>query len=147
VRNPLIIAVVIGVLLAVFGVHLPTAVLAPFVLVGGAAVPVVLLTFGMSINGQRILEPGSNRRDVIFASALKIVAMPVIAWALGFFVFGITGAALFDVVVLAALPTAQNIFNYAQRYNSGVALARDVVLITTIGAIPVLVIAAALLKR
>jgi predicted permease len=147
VRNPLIIAVVIGVLLAVFGVHLPAPVLAPFVLVGGAAVPVVLLTFGMSIHGQRILEPGSNRRDVLFASALKIVAMPAIAWALGFFVFGITGTSLFDVVVLAALPTAQNIFNYAQRYNSGVALARDVVLITTIGAIPVLVIAAALLRR
>jgi malonate transporter len=145
VRNPLIIAVVLGVLLALFGVHLPAPVLAPFVLVGGAAVPVVLLGFGMSIHGQRILQPGSNRRDVIVASALKLIAMPLIAWAVGLFVFGITGTSLFDVVVLAALPTAQNVFNYAQRYNSGVALARDTVLITTIGAIPVLVLAAALL--
>ena len=145
IRNPLIIAVVIGVLLAVFGIHLPKAVLAPFVLVGGAAVPIVLLSFGMSIHGQRILQPGSNRRDVILASVLKTIAMPVVAWAVGFFILGITGTALFDVVVLAALPTAQNIFNYAQRYNTGVALARDVVLITTIGSIPVLVVAAALL--
>lgn len=146
VRNPLIIAVVLGVLLAVFGVHLPTPVLAPFILVGGAAVPVVLLGFGMSIHGQRILQPGSNRRDVIVASALKIIAMPLIAWAVGYLAFGITGTALFEVVVLAALPTAQNIFNYAQRYDTGVTLARDVVLITTIGAIPVLVVAAALLR-
>ena len=145
IRNPLIIAVVLGVLLAAFGVQLPAPVLAPFVLVGGAAVPIVLLSFGMSIHGQRILQPGSNRRDVILASVLKTIAMPVVAWAAGLFVLGITGTALFDVVVLAALPTAQNIFNYAQRYNTGVALARDVVLITTIGSIPVLVVAAALL--
>jgi len=146
VRNPLIIAVVLGVIVAVTGLKLPTPVLAPFVLVGGAAVPVVLLSFGMSIHGQRILQPGSNRRDVILASSFKLVLMPVVAWAVGHFVFGLTGTALFGVVLLAALPTAQNVFNYAQRYDSGVALARDTVLITTIGAIPVLVIAAALLK-
>jgi predicted permease len=73
--------------------------------------------------------------------------MPVVAWAVGHFAFGLTGTALFGVVLLAALPTAQNVFNYAQRYDRGVALARDTVLITTIGAIPVLVIAAALLKH
>jgi malonate transporter and related proteins len=145
-RNPLIIAVVLGVIVAVTGLKLPTPVLAPFVLVGGAAVPVVLLSFGMSIHGQRILQPGSNRRDVIVASAFKLVLMPVVAWAVGHYLFRLTGAALFGVVLLAALPTAQNVFNFAQRYSSGVALARDTVLITTIGAIPVLVIASALLK-
>lgn len=147
VRNPLIIAVALGTILAITGVHLPTPVLAPFVLVGGAAVPVVLLSFGMSIHGQRILQPGSNRRDVVLASAFKLVLMPVVAWAVGHFVFRFTGTALFGVVLLAALPTAQNVFNYAQRYERGVALARDTVLITTIGAIPILVIAAALLKH
>jgi malonate transporter len=147
VRNPLIIAVVLGVIVAVTGLKLPTPVLAPFVLVGGAAVPVVLLSFGMSIHGQRILQPGGNRRDVIVASAFKLLLMPTVAWALGHFVFGLSGTALFGVVLLAALPTAQNVFNYAQRYDRGVALARDTVLITTVGAIPILVLAAALLKR
>jgi malonate transporter and related proteins len=147
VRNPLIIAVVLGVIVAVSGVHVPSPILAPFVLVGGASVPVVLLGFGMSIHGQRILQPGTNRRDVIVASTFKLVLMPVVAWAVGRFVFGLVDAALFGVVLLAALPTAQNVFNYAQRYERGVTLARDTVLITTIGAIPVLVIAAALLKH
>jgi predicted permease len=61
-------------------------------------------------------------------------------------VFGLTGTTLFGCVVLAALPTAQNVLNYAQRYERGVTLARDTVLITTIGAVPVLVAAAALLR-
>ena len=147
VRNPLIIGVVLGVIVAITGVHLPTPVLAPFVLVGGAAVPVVLLSFGMSIHGQRILQPGVNRRDVIVASAFKLLLMPTVAWMVGHLLFGLNGTALFGVVLLAALPTAQNVFNYAQRYDRGVALARDTVLITTIGSIPILVLAAALLKR
>jgi malonate transporter and related proteins len=147
VRNPLIIGVVLGVVIAVAHVRIPTPVMAPFVLVGGAAVPVVLLSFGMSIHGQRLLEAGTDRRDVLLASALKLVAMPIIAWTVGHVVFGMNGSALFGVVLLSALPTAQNIFNYAQRYESGVTIARDTVLLTTIGSVPVLVLAAALLKH
>jgi predicted permease len=147
VRNPLIIGVVLGVIVAITHVTIPTPVLAPFVLVGGAAVPVVLLSFGMSIHGQRLLEAGTDRRDVVLASILKLVVMPGIAWSVGHLVFGLDGTALFGVVLLAALPTAQNVFNYAQRYDSGVTLARDTVLITTIGSVPILVLAAALLKR
>ncbi len=147
VRNPLIIGVALGVIVALTHVKIPAPVLAPFILVGGAAVPVVLLSFGMSIHGQRLLEAGSNRRDVILASALKLVFMPIVAWVFGRFVFGLNGTALFGVVLLAALPTAQNVFNYAQRYERGVTMARDTVLITTIGSVPILVLAAALLKH
>jgi predicted permease len=146
IRNPLIIASLLGVIVAVAGIKLPTPVLAPFTLIGGAAVPVVLLAFGMSLHGQRILQAGTNRRDVVLASVIKLVVMPLVAWAVGRFVFGLENTVLFGVVLLAALPTAQNILNYAQRYERGVTLARDTVLITTVGAVPVLVLAAALLK-
>ena len=58
---------------------------------------------------------------------------------------GLEGHTLFVVTVLAALPTAQNVFNYAQRYGRGVILARDTVLLTTALSIVVLVVVAALL--
>lgn len=143
--NPLIIGSVLGVLLAVTGIHLPQPVLQPFVLLGGAAVPVVLLAFGMSLHGQKILAAGNGRREILLASAIKLVVMPVVAWGVGHFVFGVAGHPLFVVVALAALPAAQNVFNYAQRYGRGEIVARDIVLITTIGSIPVLVVVAALL--
>jgi predicted permease len=145
VRNPLIIASLLGTVVALAGIELPQPVLDPFLLVGGAAVPVVLLSFGMSLHGSRPLAPGTQRRDVVVASILKLAVMPVAAWALGFFVFGLTGHVLFVVTVLAALPTAQNVFNYAQRYDRGVVLARDTVLITTALSVVVVVIVAALL--
>jgi predicted permease len=43
-------------------------------------------------------------------------------------------------VVLAALPTAQNVFNYADRYGTDVVLARDAVLVTTLASLPVLLV-------
>lgn len=145
VRNPLIIGSLLGVIVAVTHLKLPAPVLAPFQLVGGAAVPVILLTFGMSLHGSRVLAPGTDRRDVLLASSLKLAAMPVVAWLLGEFVWHLHGHRLFVVVVLAALPTAQNVFNYAQRYGVATVLARDTVLITTALSIVVLVVVAALL--
>ena len=143
--NPLIIGSALGVILALTGWHPPTAVLKPFELLGGAAVPVVLLAFGMSLHGQKLLQAGSGRRDVLVASAIKLVGMPLVAWLLGRFVLGLQGHPLFVVVALAALPAAQNVFNYAQRYSRGEIIARDTVLITTIGSIPVLMVVAAML--
>ena len=113
---------------------------------GAAAVPVVLISFGMSLHGQRPLEAGSDRGVVLLETALKVVVMPFTAWILGAFVFRFGHEQLFVTVVLAGLPSAQNAFNYAQRYQTGVVFARDTVLITTIAAVPALVLVAALLK-
>ncbi len=143
--NPIIIGSVLGVLVAVTGVELPEAVFEPFRLIGAAAVPVVLLSFGMSLHGQRPLQAGTNRRDVLLATAIKLALMPTVAWLLGRFVFHFDDHHLFGVVVLAALPAAQNVFNYAQRYGRAEILARDAVLITTLGSLPVVLIIAALL--
>jgi hypothetical protein len=143
--NPLIIGSALGVILAITGWHPPAPMLQPFELLGGAAVPVVLLAFGMSLHGQKLLQAGSGRRDVLVAAAIKLAGMPLVAWLLGRFAFGLHGHPLFVVVALAALPAAQNVFNYAQRYSRGEIIARDTVLITTIGSIPVLVLVAALL--
>ena len=118
---------------------------APLDIIGGAAIPLVLMSFGMSLHGQRLLQPGTGRKQVVAASLIKVAVMPVIAYLIGRFLFGITGPELFAVVTVSALPTAQNIFNFASRYDRAVVVTRDTVLITTIGAIPALVIIAALL--
>lgn len=146
IRNPIIIGSALGAILSATQIELPDAVMEPFRLVGAAAVPVVLLSFGISLHGERALAPGAERKDVVLASSIKLAVMPVVAWLLGHFAFGLADEQLFAVVVMAALPTAQNVFNYAQRYDRGEIVARDAVLITTIGSVPVLLIVAALLS-
>jgi len=145
-RNPLIIGSALGAIVAIAGLEIPDAVMEPFRIVGAAAVPLVLINFGMSLHGQRALAPGTQRRDVVLASAIKLAIMPLIAYVFGAFVFAMDAQHLFVVVVLATLPTAQNIFVYAQRYDRGQVIARDTILISTIGAVPVLVAVAALLS-
>ena len=144
-RNPIIIGSLLGLLVSVTGVTLPEAVVEPFRLIGMAALPLMLMSFGMSLSGSRLLQPGSGRRDVLLATAIKLAIMPVVAWLVGRYGFGITGHELFAVVVLAGLPTAQNVFNYAQRYSRGVILARDTILLTTVGSVAVLLVASLLL--
>jgi malonate transporter len=143
--NPLLIGSALGVLVAVTGLEIPEPVLEPLALVGAAAVPVVLLSFGMSLSGSKPLQAKEGRVDVLIATALKLVVMPVTAWLLGAFAFDFDRDELFVAVVLAGLPSAQNVFNYAQRYQTGVAVARDTVLVTTVLSVPVLVLVAGLL--
>jgi malonate transporter len=144
--NPLLIASALGVLVAVLEVEVPDPVMQPLLLVGGAAVPVVLISFGMSLSGSKPLQAREGRADIAIATVLKLVLMPLVAWLLGAFVFDLGHDQLFVAVVLAGLPSAQNVFNYAQRYQTGVVVARDTVLVTTIGSVPLLVLVAALLK-
>ena len=144
VRNPMIIASLLGILVDVTGVPVPDAVFQPFELLGGAAVPLVLMAFGMSLVGSRPLRAGHGRAEIVTAVVVKSAVMPVIAY-LAARLLGIEGHALFAAVALAALPTAQNVYNFAARYDRGVAVARDVVLLTTVFAIPVLLVIAALL--
>lgn len=145
VRNPMIIASVLGILVDASGVRLPAAVYQPFELLGGAAVPLVLMAFGMSLQGSRPLQAGRGRAEIVSAVALKAAGMPLIAYLAARFVFGLDGHALFAAVVLAALPTAQNVYNFAARYERGMPVARDIVLLTTLFAVPALLVIAALL--
>ena len=145
VTNPIILGSILGVIVAVTGLQIPDAVMEPFRIIGAAAVPAMLISFGISLHGQRPLAPGTARRDVALATAIKLAVMPAIAWVFGEFVLHLTAQQLFGVVLLAALPSAQNVFNYAQRYGAATVLARDVVLITTVLAVPALVVIAALL--
>lgn len=138
--NPIIIASLLGTLVSVLGITVPPIVMEPAQLIADAAVPVLLISYGISLHGQRVLGAPGHRRDIIFATSLKLVAMPLIAWVVAEFVFGLSSAEVLIVVILAALPTAQNVFNYSQRYDIGETISRDTVLLTTLGCLPVLVL-------
>lgn len=143
--NPIILGSALGTLVSVLGIELPPIVIEPITLLANACVPVLLISYGISLHGQKVLGAAGHRRDVLLASALKLLVMPVLAWLVAQFVFGLSAHAVLIVVVLAALPTAQNVFNYSQRYGVGEATSRDTVFLTTIGCVPVLLGAVLLL--
>lgn len=143
--NPIVLGSALGTLVSVSGLDLPPVVLEPAMLVANACVPILLISYGISLYGQRVLGPSGRRRDIVLATSLKLIAMPVVAWAVAQFVFGLPPHDVLVLVVLAALPTAQNVFNYSQRFDVGETISRDTVFLTTIGCVPVLLLATVLL--
>ncbi|CAM3241105.1 Membrane transport protein [Arthrobacter ulcerisalmonis] len=139
-RNPMIVGSGLGLLVAGTGFQVPELILQPIHLIGGAAIPAMLIAFGMSLNGTRPLQASSGRRvDTLLASTFKLVVHPALAYFFAHFALGLDGHALFAVVVTAALPTAQNVFVAATRYQTGVTVAKDTVLITTVVAVPAMI--------
>ncbi|MGR4855062.1 AEC family transporter [Streptomyces sp. LARHCF252] len=144
-RNPIALGSLAGVAASATGLHVPGPLMDPLTLIGNMSVPAVLLAFGISLRGSTLPLRGAERAPVLLAVALKAVAQPLIAWALAAGVFGLHGASLLDVVVTSALPAAQNLFTYASSYRVGEVLAREAILLSTVLAVPVLVVVAALL--
>ena len=145
-RNPMIVGSGLGLLVAGTGFQVPELVMEPIHLIGGAAIPAMLIAFGMSLNGTRPLQASANRRlDTLLASGFKLGVQPALAYLFARFALGMDGHALFAVVVTSALPTAQNVFVAASRYQTGLTVAKDTVLITTVVAVPAMIGVALLL--
>jgi predicted permease len=143
-RNPVIIGTLTGLLLAALPWDLPELVFQPLSLLGAAAPPLALLTFGMSLAAPRVQAESAPRRDLVLVSVLRSVVHPALAIGLGV-LLGLEGPALLAVAVVSSLPTAQNVLVYAIQYRHGTALARDAGLVTTLLAVPALLVVASVL--
>ncbi|WP_425474933.1 AEC family transporter [Fodinibacter luteus] len=136
--NPLTIGTLVGLLLSVTGWQLPPIVADPVELIGAMAVPGMLLAYGIALR----LGPGFGgvvpAAELALTSSLKLAVQPLVAYAVAHHALGLTGHPLLAVVVCSSLPTAQNIFVHATRYDRSTTLARDTILVTTIGAVPII---------
>ncbi|WBB82172.1 AEC family transporter [Micromonospora sp. WMMD882] len=137
--NPVTVACALGVTCALTGWLPPGPVLRPVELVAPMAVPTALLAYGLSLAGAPRPASGVTGPDVRLAVVLKAVVQPLVAYLVARYALGLPQPAVLAGTVTAALPTAQNVFVYAARYDRGVVLARDAVLLSTAVAAPVLV--------
>ncbi|MFC4428784.1 AEC family transporter [Citricoccus alkalitolerans] len=138
--NPMIIGSVLGLVFSATGWSLPEPIAESISLIAGASIPAMLLAFGMSLVGSKPLEKATGRRpDVALASTIKLLIHPLLAWIVAGPLFGMEGNELLIAVVLGSLPTAQNVFVSASRYETGMVASKDTILITTIVAIPAMI--------
>jgi predicted permease len=138
-RNPVVWGCLVGVIFSATDSTIPMWLLQPVALLGAMAVPSMLLAYGYSLHGSPLPGRSEERAPVLLATSLKVLAAPTASWVLGEWVFALPKDLLFAVVVMAALPTAQNLFTYALRYGTAVRLCREVILVTTVCSLPVLV--------
>ena len=143
---PVVLAPLAGLAVSATGWSVPAPVMEPLEILGGASIPMILMSFGASLRGGGVLAPGPDRPATITASLLKLTFMPAAAWVLGLLA-GLDSTALYAAVILSSLPTAQNVFNYTANYRAGETVARDTVFITTFASLPAMVAIALLFGK
>lgn len=138
-KAPVVVAAFAGFAVSASSWTVPEPVLAPLQILGGASIPMILMSFGASLTGEKVLQ--SQRLATTTATALKLIGMPAVAWAVAS-LLGLTGSDMYAALILCALPTAQNVYNYAATYRSGEVICRDTVFLTTFLSLPAMLLIA-----
>lgn len=143
-RNPMTVGVLLGLAANLAHLRIPLPVRAPVQMLGNLSVPCMLLAFGMSLRFGPLPGRNSSTPAATLAILVKLFLHPLIAFGLARLA-GLDHDTTLAVVVLAGLPTAQNVFLWAARHGRGVVLARDTIFVTTISSLATITAIAALL--
>jgi len=143
--NPITIGSLIGLLLALTDTGLPPVLHDPLGLIGGMAVPSMLLAYGVALRFGPLPGRGVPAAELGLIVGLKMVVQPLAAYLIGRYAVELDTPELLAVTVLSALPTAQNVFIIASRYERSTVLARDAIFVSTLASVPVIVVITALI--
>ncbi len=130
-RNPIILGILIGFLVNVVGVSLPGPVSTGLDFLGAAAIPCALFAVGGSLAAYPLLGGGWSP---LLLSSLKLVVHPALVWVVAVPVLGLEGMAVSVAVLMAAMPTAVNVYLFGAAYDTEERIAARTVLFSTAAA-------------
>ena len=127
IRNPMIVAIVLGFLWSATGVALPVPVKSFLDLLGGAATPGALFAIGASLASK------STERVVVagWLSFAKLVLHPLAVTGVAVWLFDISAYDRGVMIAAAALPVAGNVYILAQHYGVAPQRASAAILVST----------------
>ncbi len=129
--NPLILSTFSGLVWAWLGLPLPGMVDTTLEFLGQAALPMGLIAVGA---GLRIVISGHQMGALVYLTAVKLLAVPAIAWWVGG-LFDLQAEYLAAAVVMAALPTASSAYILTVRMGGDGPLVASIVAVNMLGAI------------
>jgi malonate transporter len=133
VRNPLLIAPVLGALYGATGLGLPTAAETFLKMLGGAASPLALVVIGLFLGEPRPVA-AVERRVAALLAAVKLFVQPALTWGLAA-LLAVPPRLAAMAVLLAALPTGTGPFMLAEFYKLPAVVTSAVILLSTLGAL------------
>lgn len=114
--NPVILSLVLGVACRAAGLELPAVPDRILGLIGQAGVPTALFALGMVLAS---FGSGGEKPTLGVIFALKLVALPVLAYVLAAHVFTLPPLYVAAVTLHAAMPVGANAFLFVSRYERG----------------------------
>jgi malonate transporter and related proteins len=136
VKQPVVWLPIIGAVVALCGVHLPSVLELSFNLIGQAAAGVALFTLGLILYGQRL----HLDRDIAFNALMKNVGQPAVLFVL-VLLFGLHGAPARELFLTGAIPTATAASMLALRDRTYADEAAASTLVSTVGSIVTITLA------
>lgn len=130
-RNPLIIACLVGLALAISGIGLPFGTDRFFGLLGQGSLPLGLLCVGAA------LQPAALGRDAValtVASVVRLLAMPLLALGIAT-VFGLGEAETLVLIIFSAVPTAPTAYVLTRQMNGDGPLMAGIVTAQTLASV------------
>lgn len=127
-KNPLIRALVLGLLFMLLGIELPEVAQRTLNSVGATATPLALISLGAGIN---LLYLKSRLRLALSAVVIKTVICPIV-FLIPAMLLGFNNDELVTIYVLAAAPSAVASYITAQNMNSDAYLAGQILTLTTV---------------
>lgn len=141
-RNPIVATVFVALAWSTLGLPVPAVARRTLELLGAATPPVSLFCLGGSLAA---FSAGQAWRDVAWASALKLVALPAMVWGVCALV-RLSPLETAVCVMTAALPTGANAFLLARRYATGAERSGATVLVSTTISVATLAVVLAWLR-
>jgi predicted permease len=129
VKNPLIIAIFLGLIINAININLPTVLLDSGKYLGQMVLPLALICIGGALDLSRFTSFDSV---TLGASIWKLFLSPAIACAIAI-VLNVRGENLAILFLLAASPTATISFVMVQAMNGNTKLAANIIVQTTLG--------------
>ncbi|NKF24785.1 AEC family transporter [Solimonas marina] len=133
-RNPLIVAPILGVLIASAHLTLPPALETFLKLLSGSASPCALVSLGLFL-AQKREAAASGLATAWSLAAIKLLLQPLLTWWLTAKVFGLSDTLVAIAVVLAALPTGTGPFMLAEFYRREAHITSRTILISTVASL------------
>ncbi|TEA77010.1 AEC family transporter [Allopusillimonas ginsengisoli] len=128
-RNPLVAAPVLGMIVSILGLPLPYAIKQFTTLLGDSASPCALVTIGLFLSQRRAARQQGTVWRIV---ALKLLLHPLAAFVLAYWVFDMPPMWAAVAVLLAALPVGTGPFMLAQLYQREPAVASRAILLSTV---------------
>lgn len=128
IRNPVILAGCLGLLLGAMNWQIPAAPKAYLELLGGAAAPAALFALGAALASRPLGEGGGQ---IGFILTVKLLVHPALVWATAT-LLSLPPLWTAVLVILAALPVAANVYVLAQRFQVYVVMGSSTIFWSTV---------------
>ncbi|MBR9865731.1 MAG: AEC family transporter [Oceanospirillales bacterium] len=142
-KNPVMMAPLLGMLVSLSGISLPAIILTPLQMLAPSAAPVALFALGISLSG---LQVGAGSFELVWLTLVKLVVHPLATFALAL-MFGLEPFWGASAVVLSALPTGAMVYVLAQQYKTRVTLTSATIMVTTLVSLITLAVVLPLMQQ